>query len=102
MLHYLNGYYQYKSEIDCKFVKCNLEKKEILEAILSGELVSINVSTSELATKWNVQDAQVLDLAIFLRTIGYEVRNNKTNPQMKDDEWLIPYKFPTVFNFVKA
>lgn len=92
----LNGYYQYKSEIDCKFVKCNLEKKEILETILSGELVSINVSTSELATKWNVLDTQVLDLAIFLRTIGYEVRNNKTNPQMKDDEWLIPYKFPTL------
>ena len=41
-------------------------------------------------------DTQVLDLAIFLRTIGYEVRNNKTNPQMKDDEWLIPYKFPTL------
>ena len=37
-----------------------------------------------------------LDLAIFLRTIGSEVRNNKTNPQMKDNEWLIPYKFPTL------
>lgn len=32
----------------------------------------------------------------MLRELAFEIRNQSTNPQMKEDEWLLPYKFPTL------
>jgi DNA (cytosine-5)-methyltransferase 1 len=92
----LNGYYQYKSEINCIISDCHLDKSDIVAPIINGEIVGKVVSTAELADIWNTNVHEVTENAVFLRKIGYEIRNCKTNPLMKQNEWLIPYKFPTL------
>lgn len=32
----------------------------------------------------------------LLKSIGYEIRNKNTNGQIAEDNWLIPYAFPTL------
>lgn len=92
----LNGYYQNASLIRCQLVT-NVEKdRNIIESIIKGECTQQNISTVELASLWNIQENEVLSKAMMLKKLGYEVRNINTNPQMNADEWLIPYKFPTL------
>ena len=55
-----------------------------------------NVSTQTLASIWKISEDSVLNTAQLLRSLAFEIRNNVTNPQMKEDEWLLPYKFPTL------
>lgn len=92
----LNGYYQYDSQLNCSFLQCDLEYKDIMDSIYSGLIVSKNLNSKELSEIWKVSEPEILNFALFLRRIGYEIRNQNTNPQMKDNEWLIPYKFPTL------
>lgn len=92
----LNGYYQYDSQLNCEYIKCDLKYDEIMKTILSGFVVSKNLTTSSLAEIWHIKEEDVITIAQLLRKIGFEIRNQKTNPQMKDNEWLIPYKFPTL------
>lgn len=92
----LNGYFQYGSKLKIDVDYGQLEKKEILEFIFDGTIVSKMLSTEDLASIWNISDEKVLPVAQELRRIGYEVRNHNTNPQIPNGTWLIPYKFPTL------
>lgn len=92
----LNGYYQNVSQIKCHIKAHNLKDFNIFSSIITGKAIQRNISTKELATLWNIDEAEVLTKAQMLKKLGYEVRNINTNPQMKKDEWLIPYKFPTL------
>jgi len=92
----LNGYYQNVSQIKCQIKANNLEDFNILSSIITGKAVQRNISTKELAILWNINEKEVFAKAQMLKKLGYEVRNINTNPQMKKDEWLIPYKFPTL------
>lgn len=93
----LNGYYQYESNlnIDVKNV-ASTQSANLLRSILQGNYISKNVSTGDLAFEWQVDESKVKENAIFLKKIGYEIRNSNTNPQIKSGEWLIPYPFPTL------
>lgn len=93
----LNGYYQYipKLKCICKTLP-EIKYKEILINVVSGENVSNIVSTAKLVQDWNVDEQEVLLVAEFLRELGYEIRNHKTNPQIEIGNWLIPYAFPTL------
>ncbi|TGL77323.1 hypothetical protein, partial [Leptospira yasudae] len=53
---------------------------------------------SELASVLNININKVLEVAHFLKTIGYEVRNHNTNSRILCDHLLIPYLFPTLTN----
>lgn len=63
------------------------------------------MTTEEFAKSVNIPCSEVMRYAKWLRSLGYEVRNNHTNPQIPEGVWLIPYKFPTllprVFNSTK-
>lgn len=93
----LNGYYQYTPKLRCT---CVLHKdfpyKNILESIVAGENVAKLVSEDLLYEAWKLSNEKIVDVAAFLRTLGYEIRNHMTNPQIDSGSWLIPYTFPTL------
>jgi len=43
-----------------------------------------------------VSEFDVMPILHTLRKMGYEVRNNNTNPQIIAGDYLIPYAFPTL------
>lgn len=92
----LNGYYQYPSNIICELLDTSLPNRNIFEPIVNGICVGQNLSTKKLASIWEISENSILDTAKLLRSLAFEIRNNVTNPQMKEYEWLLPYKFPTL------
>lgn len=92
----LNGYYQYVSQIHCNLQCGSIAEINTMKPIYTGEIVGKNVTTQELAETWGIAYSQVLDKALYLRSLGYEVRNNHTNTQIPEGIWIIPYKFPTL------
>ena len=92
----LNGYYQYKSQIDCTLVSSTLDRLNLMQPIIKGEIVSKGLSTADFAQLVGIEEVEVLQYAKWLRNLGYEIRNNHTNPQIPEGVWLIPYKFPTL------
>jgi len=92
----LNGYYQYPSNLNCELIETSLPEKDIFSSIIEGDCVGQNLTTTQLASLWHIEPDMVLPKAIMLRKMAFEIRNQSTNPQMKDNEWLLPYKFPTL------
>ena len=92
----LNGYYQYSPKLrcSCEFFG-DFRFKHVVASVVAGHDVARILSTQELAEDWNMSDSEVWFAAEFLRTLGYEVRNSNTNPQIPQDHWLVPYAFPT-------
>lgn len=93
----LNGYYQYipKMKSSCTLPD-EFPYREIVAKIVSGENVANIRTAQELSCDWNISESLLCDVAEFLRKIGYEIRNHNTNPQIDEDNWLIPYAFPTL------
>lgn len=95
----LNGYYQYVPNIKC-LMSFHTNKvptrwralKRIIEGFGTRRIISIE----EAGRIWGIQSTKVIDFAIWLRSLGYEVRNRKTNPQIPEDHLLVPYVFPTL------
>lgn len=93
----LNGYYQYIPKLRCKCeYQADYPFGSILKNILEGNAISKIQNTQELAEKLNIQGSDVLLVSEHLKSIGYEIRNHFTNPQIEIDNWLIPYSFPTL------
>lgn len=93
----LNGYYQYcpKFVCSCTFVDSFLYSN-VLKKVIEMDSVPRILSTYELSETWQIEPKDVLPVACFLKSLGYEIRNHKTNPQIGIDDWLIPYAFPTL------
>ncbi len=92
----LNGYYQYPSQIECKLSTKTLGFRNIMEPILSGKVTGSTFTSEQLSDFFNISETTLLSMAKWLRKLGYEVRNAHTNPQIPENVWLIPYKFPTL------
>jgi DNA (cytosine-5)-methyltransferase 1 len=58
--------------------------------------IANQLSAKELAEWWDVKTEDVFFYLQSLRSIGYEVRNHNTNPQIPEGDYLIPYAFPTL------
>ncbi len=93
----LNGYYQYVPKIKCE-CQINTEFKyaAIIKKVVEGKHVTEMISSQDLSSCWEVPEYKLADVAEFLRSIGYEIRNNSTNPQIQEGYWLVPYAFPTL------
>ena len=93
----LNGYYQYvpKLKCDCLFTS-ESTYDNVIHSVVAGENVTEIVSSETLASNWKVSAEKVVLIAEYLRSLGYEIRNHMTNPQIEEDYWLIPYAFPTL------
>ena len=92
----LNGYYQYKSQINCSIESDVLDRINVMAPIINGEIVSTEMTTERFASSVGIAPSEVMNYAKWLRSLGYEIRNHHTNPQIPDGIWLIPYKFPSL------
>lgn len=93
----LNGYYQYPSKLLIDVDISTIEKySTMLKSVMSNKNIPEMKSSKELAEDWDIQLSDVMNAAEYLKTLGYEIRNHATNPQIKEDMWLIPYSFPTL------
>jgi DNA (cytosine-5)-methyltransferase 1 len=96
----LSGYYQYNSRITGfmnfnPMLKVNLFWR-VVQCVVRGIGVANQLSAPELASLWAVESKNLFSYLQSLRTMGYEVRNHNTNPQIPKGEYLIPYAFPTL------
>ena len=93
----LNGYYQYEPKLICSVELCEgYPYAHVLKRVVAGKRVAQIVRNGELADEWQLDADEVMDAAAYLRSIGYEIRNHATNPQIGEGHWLIPYAFPTL------
>ena len=93
----LNGYYQYTPKLKCKCrITEEIKYRDIICKVVGGEPVAKLISSELLSLCWNTAKNQLVEIAEYLRKLGYEIRNHKTNPQIEEGYWLIPYAFPTL------
>ena len=96
----LSGYYQYKPRISVR-LSFHSDLKvtpfwRVVQCVVSGIGVATQLAKQELALLWQVKAEDVFTYLQSLRSMGYEVRNHNTNPQIPKGEYLIPYAFPTL------
>lgn len=93
----LNGYYQYVPRIVATAeISKDVPYLSVLSSILKSRDIPAIRSTKELSEIWHIKESSVFDATKYLRSLGYEIRNHSTNPQIDNDHWLIPYIFPTL------
>ena len=95
----LCSYYQYTPEFVGKLHFSRSQKItdewRVLSLVVEGIGVRKIATLDEIASAWKIPKAKVMGVAKWLRELGYEVRNHKTNPQIPADSLLVPYAFPT-------
>src|SRR5262249_12132950 len=94
----LSGYYQYRPKIEStmKFlVRHNNTDWRVVQNVVQSAGVGKQLSVHTLGFVWGIAASDVFSSLLFLRNIGYEVRNQNTNSQIPHGEYLIPYAFPT-------
>lgn len=95
----LCSYYQYTPEFAGKLHFSSsqniTDEWRVLSLVVQGVGVRRITTLDEIATAWEIQKTEVMSMAKWLRDLGYEVRNHKTNPQIPADCLLVPYAFPT-------
>lgn len=94
----LSGYYQYDPAfcIDMRVVGRTPWMWRALSNVACGKGVRMTMPASVIAGEWGIDVAHLREFAQFLRTLGFEVRNHNTNPQIPKGQWLLPYAFPTL------
>lgn len=95
----LCSYYQYTPEFVGKLHFSSNQKItdewRVLSLVVEGVGVRRIAALDEIADVWKIPKAKVMSVAKWLRELGYEVRNHRTNPQIPADCLLVPYAFPT-------
>lgn len=96
----LSGYYQYTPRINGVLTFQPKLKVDmfwhIVQCVVRGIGVKTQLSEQAIALLWGVTTEEVLSYLQSLRSMGYEVRNHNTNPQIPKGDYLIPYAFPTL------
>jgi DNA (cytosine-5)-methyltransferase 1 len=91
-------YYQYKPRFRAKMITKGQPDNnwKVLKQVVEGVGTREILTESQMAQLWGVSEKRVLHYALWLRSLGYEVRNHSTNPQIPMGSYLIPYFFPTL------
>lgn len=91
-------YYQYQPRFRCQIeLAANDDPRwEVLAKVVAGVGTREIIDGNDLAKKWGVRPGELLQLAVWLRSFGYEARNNLTNSQIPNGSFLVPYFFPTL------
>ena len=96
----LSGYYQYAPTFSASLRvrgEGDLPTRwDVLKCIVSEAGVRQTNPLSAIANQWGVSEGMALEIMQFLRSLGYEVRNRNTNPQIPSGHYLIPYVFPSL------
>lgn len=96
----LNGYYQYRPSIKAE-IELGVDRKDgkdwqLLAAIMRGDCVGKTQDLEWFVDKLSLDNTEFRRAAEFLKSLGFEIRNSWTNPQIPEDYYLIPYAFPTL------
>ena len=94
----LSEYYQYVSRFKSRMTTSGMKdgRWEVLTKVVEGIGTREIYKSDELAELWEVRSGDLLQLAMWLRSFGYESRNNQTNGQIPEGSFLVPYAFPTL------
>ena len=95
----LCGYYQYQPSMSARLFLENGRTPnswKIVQSVVSGVAVRQSLPLHSMAELWKVSQSDAGKAMLFLRDLGYEVRNHNTNPQIPPGSYLIPYVFPTL------
>jgi DNA (cytosine-5)-methyltransferase 1 len=95
----LFGYYQYESNLRTKFEPKNIEVNgfwKLVDFVLNSGIPKDAIQLEDLADILRVDKNEVFDYLVKAKELGYEIRNNSTNPQIEDGHFLIPYGYPTL------
>ncbi|MEK7690031.1 MAG: DNA cytosine methyltransferase, partial [Bdellovibrionota bacterium] len=96
----LCGYYQYLPAFTSQMRLSNAspadERWELLRSVVAGSGTRATLARQDLAEAWGIPAKKIMQHAEWLRSLGYEVRNTNTNPQIPQDHFLLPYSFPTL------
>jgi DNA (cytosine-5)-methyltransferase 1 len=94
----LNGYYQYAPHLSASARGFDADDTQwrTVSQVVAGVGVRSPSNVATLGFMWGTSPDEVPMLCDFLRSLGYEVRNRGTNPQMREGDFLIPYPFPTL------
>jgi DNA (cytosine-5)-methyltransferase 1 len=96
----VSGYYQYKPRISGILTFDSILEVtatwQVVQCVVRGIGVAKQLQVQEMAILWGVKASEVFSYLQSLRSMGYEVRNYNTNPQIPKGEYLIPYAFPTL------
>ena len=94
----LAEYYQYVPKFKCRMTLNGLTdaRWEVLAKVVEGVGTREIVKEHRLAELWEVRTGELLQLAVWFRTFGYEARNSLTNSQIPQGSFLVPYAFPTL------
>jgi DNA (cytosine-5)-methyltransferase 1 len=91
-------YYQYRPKFfgNMKISQGGDNLWKVLKKVVEGIGTREILTGREIARLWECGEEDILDCMLWLRSLGYEARNNSTNPQIPDGSYLIPYLFPTL------
>lgn len=96
----LNGYYQYINDITYTFQPTKKCPKDdiwkMIGLILNDPEIGQIKKINHFAIGYEINKEKLVECFIELRRIGFEIRNNNTNPEIQENEYLIPYRFPTL------
>lgn len=94
----LRGYYQYPGTFTCSIIlkSCESSICRAVSAVTRGIGTGKLAKSKEIADMWGLTGPQFRKAAGELRQLGFEIRNQNTNPQIAKGEILIPYQFPTL------
>jgi DNA (cytosine-5)-methyltransferase 1 len=101
----LNGYYQYNPIFKIEFLMSGKEIPikhkatwmflvSLVEDLDNGKIRALN----ELANLYDIDSSSIVSALKDLKSIGFEIRNHNTNPEIPENHYLIPYKFPSLNN----
>lgn len=97
----LFGYYQYKQNYSINIVYknpalTNVSFWRVLSSISKGHLVRKIVGIDELSGEFKIEREGLISELKELKSLGFEIRSHNTNRQIKKDDLLIPYSFPSL------
>lgn len=95
----LSGYYQYSPRIRAVFYHNSAKDESDFWSLLQRILESNGALEIDLKrpTLFEFKNTGSTETALReLKSLGYEIRNRNTNPQIRDGVYLIPYIFPTL------
>ena len=94
----LAEYYQYVPRFTCSMTTAGVTdpRWDVLAKVVEGVGTREILTAPRLAGVWGVRTGELLQLAVWLRSFGYEARNSHTNAQIPSGSYLVPYAFPTL------
>ena len=97
----LFGYYQYKMAFSLSLVLIDQSLMassfwRVVQSVTGGYGVGVISAISEIASLYDLSDAELFSTLSEMKNLGYEIRSHRTNRQIPDGMILIPYSFPSL------